>query len=417
MRVPSAQMGAAYGQESTFTAESFQELISLDFDWWVSAKVSFLVSIDAGARHAENRTEYGMFERRRLRTRQYSLGSRPAAGGGVEAWMQRVIDSPMPTDLVLEPLSQLFDESFVGPTPGLGVKRLNMRRAIDEYCERKLVPQGYLSTCSQPKPSDPPTPGFERICLRRVEGGGGPGGLPFDDGVDSIMLHGLFSNLEVREIKSQTFRYVNGIQLVLGVGDDQWPLQPHGGRGGQHSSVLIPADSKITSVEVRYQRYIDRLTFYESDGTSHHIGGDGGSTVRVVNFKDRIRAQVGYNPRRAWLVGLFGTSQTLLDSIGFHVAFTCSTDTPQVVLPPALAPTEEVLLPKRTPPRMPVATYPYDQAVPPIAPSPVPTSLPTPADSPDVASRSHQAAVGFSSSVNEAGLAAATGYAGTVGTL
>jgi hypothetical protein len=226
----------------------------------------------------------------------------------------------------LKPLSELFVPSIVpneASETKLRAKKENMERALKEYCPEKLLREGKVDSCTKIM-YDLDGAAAEKTCLARVWGGGGPDGQPFDDNATMVELHGLFANLEVRQIEYRSLDWMDSIQLVLALGNDIWPLPEHGGKGGVHGTLTFSDGQKIVAVELTYERYIDKISFWTGDGTQQIVGGPGGLYTRMVNFQEAVKDATGYFPRSAWLVGLYGHSEKYVDSLGFYVAYTCS---------------------------------------------------------------------------------------------
>jgi hypothetical protein len=265
------------------------------------------------------------FDKYTQKTRKYTLGSAPT-DWNAKSWLSQTIEKPVPTSMTLKPLSELFTPLIVPNETNLTrlkAKRLNMEKALQEYCPEKLLKLGMVDSCAKIM-DDLYGAAAEKTCLAKVWGGGGPGGQPFDDSAMMVELHGLFANLEVRQIQYRGMRWINNIQLALSLGNTNWPLPEHGGKDGNPGTLTFTEGQKIDAVELRYERYIDRISFWTDDGRQQVVGGPGGKYSRMVNFKDAIRNATGYLPRSAWLVGLYGNSEQYVDSLGFYAAYTCS---------------------------------------------------------------------------------------------
>ncbi|CAK0805478.1 unnamed protein product [Prorocentrum cordatum] len=205
----------------------------------------------------------------------------------------------------------------------LDATRRNMERALKEYCPEKLLKEGSVHSCTEVT-NDTEATADDKTCLAKVWGGGGPNGVPFDDSAKWVELNGLFSGLRVSQITYGSHRWVDSIQLELGLGDTKWALQPHGGTGGVTGTLTFSEDQRIVAVDLRYEKYIDNVHFWTDDGMEHIVGGPGGSYTKTVNFKEAVLNATGRLPESAWLVGLYGHSEKYMDSLGFYVAYTCS---------------------------------------------------------------------------------------------
>lgn len=250
----------------------------------------------------------------------------------------------LPSNMKLKPLSELFTTSLV---PGeknrtkLDAKRKNMERALQEYCPEKLLKEGKVDSCKMIE-SDPDAPATDdKTCLAKVWGGDGPNGQPLDDSREMVELHGLSENLQVSKIKVQSGRWLDNIELVLSQRSNLWPLKEHGGKGGVHDTLTFSDGQKIIAVTLEYDRYINRITFWTNDGYDKPVGDAAGAHSKMVNFEDAIWNAIGRRPRDAWLVGLYGHSQKYVDSLGFYVAYTCSSsEVPGPAGVPASAPSQ-----------------------------------------------------------------------------
>jgi hypothetical protein len=326
--VATAQMGGVYGEETQFTGQEYKDVLSVESQWSSAAKASFLVSIETGAETEADWELSDWFHQQSTKTMKYSLGSMPPHAADEMAWHLDTLENAVPTSMKLKPLSELFTTSIFPNDPNssganLQAKRDNMERALQEYCSEKLLKEGWVESCEKII-EDPEETAAEETCLAKVWGGGGPGGQPFDDSASMVELHGLSKNLQVEKIEYRSDLWLDSIQLVLAQGDTSWALPEHGGTTGDPGTLTVWAGQKITAVEMRYDNYIDRVTFWTNDGTAHVVGGSGGAHEKMVNFQDAIRTATGYLPNSAWLVGLYGSSERYVDSLGFYVAYTCS---------------------------------------------------------------------------------------------
>ncbi|CAK0868819.1 unnamed protein product, partial [Prorocentrum cordatum] len=320
----SVQMGGMYGEETEFTRDKYNDMKATKSDWFVNAQASFVVSIKAGAASETDWNSKDFFDKYVTNTRKYTLGSAPQTWD-VDNWLTDTIHKPVPTAMRLKPLSELFTTRVIpneANVTKLRSKRENMERALQEYCPEKLLRQGKIDSCAAIV-SDPDAAGAERTCLAKIWGGGGPNGQPFDDSV-MIQLHGLFANLEIRQIKYRSSQWMDSIQVTLSLGNNNWPLPEHGGKGGVSGTLTFSEGQKIHAVEVRYERYIDKISFWTNDGREQVIGGPGGRYSKMVNFKEAVMNATGTLPRSAWLVGLYGSAQQYVDALGFYVAYTCA---------------------------------------------------------------------------------------------
>jgi hypothetical protein len=325
--VTTAQMGGMYGEETQFTEQEYKDVRSVESEWSLAAKASFLVSIAAGTTTEANWNKSEWYHKHSTKTMKYSLGSMPPSSGTVVQWHHDTVEKPVPTSMKLKPLSELFT-TLVVPSEAdtdlnLQAKRKNMERALQEYCSEKLLKEGKVGSCAKLS-DDSVEAAAEETCLAKVWGGGGPGGQPFDDSAPMVELHGLERDIQVGRIEYRSDRWLDSIQLVLSQSDVSWPLPGHGGTSGGPGTLSFWAGQKITAVELRHDDYIDRLTFWTNDGIGQVVGGAGGAYEKMVNFKDAIRTATGYLPKSAWLVGLYGHSERYVDSLGFYVAYTCS---------------------------------------------------------------------------------------------
>jgi len=320
------QLGAMYGEETQFTKVQYDNMKASKSDWWVEAQASFIVSIKAGVASSTEMTSRAFFEEYSTNTLQYSLGALPPQSGDPGQWLTDTIKNPVPTSMELKPLSELFASSIVVSETNmtkLKAKKENMERALHEYCPDKLLKEGKVDSCTK-NVYDPDGTAVEKTCLAKVWGGGGQNGQSFDDSATMVELHGLFTNLQVKQIEYRSGRWMDSIQLVLALGNDNWPLPEHGGKGGVPGTMTFSDGQKIIAVELTYERYIDKISFWTDDGIQQVVGGPGGLYTKMVNFKDAVGNATGYFPRSAWLVGLYGHSQDYVDSLGFYVAYTCS---------------------------------------------------------------------------------------------
>jgi hypothetical protein len=323
--VVSADMGGVYGQQTEFKRESYADMISSSFDWSMYAQASFIVSISAQAGSDHDKNLSKIFQSYSSSQYVYSLGSKPPASGKLLDWVNDDFDSPAPMHTELEPISSLFSKQFYTGVnmSALDAKKANMERALKEYCPHYLLPQGLISSCKAPS-KDPELQAQRRTCLGKTDVFGGPGGMPFDDGVDNITQNGLFSDLEVSKLEYMTRStppvYVQSLQLALRQGDRSWFLQRHGGFGDA-DTWEVDQGTKITAVQVRWCDYVDSLTFYTSEGDEQELGGPSGCHMNMVNFQDEVDRQFNITTSRAWLVGLLGRSEKWIDSVGFYFAY------------------------------------------------------------------------------------------------
>jgi hypothetical protein len=322
--VVSADMGGVYGQQTEFKRESYADMISSSFDWSMYAQASFIVSISAQAGSDHDKNLSKIFQSYSSSQYVYSLGSKPPASGKLLDWVNDDFDSPAPMHTELEPISSLFSKQFYTGVnmSALDAKKANVERALEEYCPHYLLPQGMISSCKAP--SKDPELQTHRTCLGKTDVLGGPGGVPFDDGVDSITQNGLLSELEVSKVEhipSTLPAYVQSLQLALRQGDRSWFLQQHGAFGGDAVTWEVDQGTTITAVQVRWCDYVDSLTFYTSEGDEKELGGLGGCHRKMVNFQVEADKQFNITTSRAWLVGLLGRSEKWIDSVGFYFAY------------------------------------------------------------------------------------------------
>jgi hypothetical protein len=322
--VMSADMGGVYGQLTEFRTESYADMVSSSFDWSMYARASFIVTINvnAGSDHEKNLSN--TFQKYSISQRNYSLGGKPPASGKLEDWVSATLDDPAPIHTELKPISLLFSKQFFTGVnmSALDAKKANVERALEEYCPHYLLPQGMISSCKAP--SKDPELQTRRTCLGKTDVLGGPGGVPFDDGVDSITQNGLLSELEVSKVEhipSTLPAYVQSLQLALRQGDRSWFLQQHGAFGGDAVTWEVDHGTTITAVQVTWCDYVDSLTFYTSEGDEKELGGSGGCHRKMVNFQVEADKQFNITTSRAWLVGLLGRSEKWIDSVGFYFAY------------------------------------------------------------------------------------------------
>jgi hypothetical protein len=327
-----------YGEEKRFTHDQYNEFTATNTNWSMLLQASFVVSVNASVADGADVSSQKFVEKYSTQTLKYSLGAAPHSSWDVEGWLTDTIERhPVPTSMKLKPLSELFTPLIVTNEANrtkLNVKRENMERALKEYCPEKLLKEGKVDSCTKVM-SDPGTGADDKTCLAKVWGGGGPNGQPFDDSAMMVELNGLFTSLQVRQINVFSQDWVNSIQLVLSLGSNSWALPKYGGKGGVVDTLTLSDDQKIIAVDLRYEQYIDNIHFWTNDGEEHTVGGSGGIYTKTVEFKDAVRSATGYLPRSAWLVGLYGHSQKYVDSLGFYVAYTCSSS--QVPGPAGLA--------------------------------------------------------------------------------
>ncbi|CAK0888855.1 unnamed protein product [Prorocentrum cordatum] len=141
----------------------------------------------------------------------------------------------------------------------------------------------------------------DKTCLVKVWGGGGPNGLPFDDSTEMVEINRLFSSLQVSQIKCGRHRWVDSIQLELGLGDTKWSLPEHGGKGGATDTLTFSEDQRIVAVDLRCERYIDNVSFWTDDGMEHVVGGPGGSYRGLWSSRRPSGTRPDASPRaRGW---------------------------------------------------------------------------------------------------------------------
>ena len=322
----SAQLGGMYGKETEFTHDQYNNMNAASSNWSLAAQASFIATIKAGVGSDKNILSKDFFDRYSKASRTYSVGAKPPSKGGPETWLSTAIDKPVPISMKLRPLSELFTRLIVPNEKNvtkLNAKRHNMERALKEYCPQKLLKEGKVDSCNTIMKKPDVAAAEDKTCLAKVWGGGGPNGQPFDDTNAMVENYGLFASIQVSHVEIRSDLWLDNIQLVLSLGDSSWPLQTHGGRGGDHRSIDLSGGQKITAVELTYERYINNLVFWTNDGQGQPVGGTGGIYSKVVDFKNAVRNVTGRLPRDAWLVGLYGHSQKYVDSLGFYVAYTC----------------------------------------------------------------------------------------------
>jgi len=271
------------------------------------------------------------FEKYSIQTLKYSLGATPPPNSvwNAQAWLTSTKTEPMPTSMKLKSLSELFTTVILPNETNktkLKAKRENVERALREYCPEKLLKEGKVDSCTEITNRSDAAADDDKTCLVKVWGGGGPGGQPFDDSATMVELNGLFTSLRVREIHAYSPNWVNSIQLELALGRKTWALPKHGGMDDEVKLPGLPFsdDQKIVAVDLRYDKYIDSIRFWTDDGVMHPVGGRGGTYLKTVEFRGAVKNATGYLPRSAWLVGLYGHSHRYVDSLGFYVAYTCS---------------------------------------------------------------------------------------------
>jgi len=139
---------------------------------------------------------------------------------------------------------------------------------------------------------------------------GGTGGWGFDTGMN---LSG------VRSIDVWCGKYLASFQIKF---RDGTTSQHVGGKGGTPNTFPVPEGESITRIEVWSDRLIHAIQFHTNRGTvSQKLGGEGGA-------RQTLQAPPGQS-----LVGFFGKSGDLIDSIGADWALTrLMTDEPRLSL-------------------------------------------------------------------------------------
>jgi len=324
-------LGGLYGRESTFTNESWQRMISSSLSWAVSAGYDGLFSINASLANNNTREDAQAFNAFRSTFTEFSIGTKPPRSGDARDWVQETITNPMPYAMNLQNISFLFSSAICGNMSGLAAKKANIERALDEYCNKKLLTEMRIDSCDAPSP-DPPLPEPYNICFGQTDALGGDSGVPFSDDMKIITSHGVATDLGVSEIFGASSSVVDSLELRLRKDHDRFMLGRHGGTGGNPDILAVPVNDQITQVAVHGGRrrsygYIDSITFYTQKGQHATFGGEGaGGTVE--NLFDFVSIAPG-NPKEAWLVGLYGRAdQEYLLNIGFTFAYICNNSTP-----------------------------------------------------------------------------------------
>lgn len=141
---------------------------------------------------------------------------------------------------------------------------------------------------------------------------GGPGGQPFRDSVGSNSPRGPLVRLVALYVRSGN--YVDSITaLYAPIGKEQdwnaWSSSTrHGGNGGEPSRLDLEAGDCITSLGVRYGKYIDSLFVKTKQGVYRRWGGNGGNTDYVYTA-----------PAGMCIDGFLGRAGDYLDAVGVFI--------------------------------------------------------------------------------------------------
>ncbi len=130
---------------------------------------------------------------------------------------------------------------------------------------------------------------------------GGVGGRPFDDEPPR-------EGARVREVRVWAGGLVDAVQLVLEIEGQLVERPKHGGAAGNLAVIRLADDEYLTEIYGRYSSYIDALNIRTTSGQTGRFGGQGGANDFLYVAPDGYR-----------IVGFWGRSGRLLDSIGVHL--------------------------------------------------------------------------------------------------
>lgn len=131
---------------------------------------------------------------------------------------------------------------------------------------------------------------------------GGVGGQPFDDEPPA-------EHAKVRELRVWAGAQVDAIQTVLDVDGEAVEGVKHGGNSGNLSVLTLGDNEYITEVYGRFGSYIEILNIRTNKGQSRRFGGQGG----IIDF-------LYVAPSGFQIIGFWGRSGRLIDSLGVHIA-------------------------------------------------------------------------------------------------
>ena len=130
---------------------------------------------------------------------------------------------------------------------------------------------------------------------------GGVSGQPFDDAPPQ-------DNVSVKEVRVWASGPIDSVQTVLTIDGETIENAKHGGGAGTFGVVRLEDQEYITEIYGRYGSYVESLNIRTNRGQIRRFGGQGG--VNEFLFV----APQGYQ-----IVGFWGRSSQLIDSIGVHV--------------------------------------------------------------------------------------------------
>lgn len=155
--VTELNMGAVFGQQSSFTTTAWSQMLSDGLDISAAASYSGFGASAAGSVQVDSEKQQAhRFSSASSEQRMYSQGAKPPADGKTSTWIQETIGSPAPMYIKLEQLHTLLDDAKFPLLGAVRTVKANLQQALKEYCEF-LRSGSAVESCAAPD-ADPPFP-------------------------------------------------------------------------------------------------------------------------------------------------------------------------------------------------------------------------------------------------------------------
>jgi hypothetical protein len=130
------------------------------------------------------------------------------------------------------------------------------------------------------------------------KGGGGSGGNPFSTNLTEVA--------RLEKVRVTYGNYVDSLHFTYRtVSGDVFTASYGGSKADHQKEFTLAPDEVIASVDVRADKFVDRLTFRTNKGQVCECGGTGGKQMPSISGN---------------IVGFFGRADLYIDQIGFLIA-------------------------------------------------------------------------------------------------
>eukprot|EP00756_Hemistasia_phaeocysticola_P025558 Hpha_TRINITY_DN16011_c5_g6::TRINITY_DN16011_c5_g6_i1::g.119658::m.119658 len=111
--VSEINMGALFGQQTSFKSTQWSEMLSEGLDIKVAASYSGYGATAAASTETDSQKKMAQtFSSKSSEQREYTMGAKPPSDGKPSTWVQSTIVSPAPMGVKLQQIDQLLDNSI-----------------------------------------------------------------------------------------------------------------------------------------------------------------------------------------------------------------------------------------------------------------------------------------------------------------